>query len=124
MEGRPIAGQHAAVNANASVFSRSVFALADCRNLLRTGKPLLCKMLVPKADSQVYLTVNGRKMADFSKGFAKVLVYNGDYVRIDGLATEQKVRIAVETLGADLGIPDGLVVEGRGDRLEIGKIKF
>ena len=86
--------------------------------LLRERRALVVRMIQPKPDSAIYITVNGQRAGDFRRGDVRIVVYEGDYVEIDASASSQVANFVVNVPGGGLQYPeDGLVLEGR----EIGR---
>lgn len=92
---------------------------------LREGKSLVIRMIKPEQHSGIFVTINGEKSGDFGRGDVKVTVYDGDYVEIDTTGLADRARFVVNVPSGGLSWPlDGLVIEGSGTNLTIGKIKF
>lgn len=92
---------------------------------LRNSKVMIIRMIKPANDSNIFVTINGKVIDDFRKGEVKLTVYEGDYVEIDAGGQKEPVQFVVNVPSNALISPiDGLLLEGRGEILSIGKIKF
>jgi len=101
-------------------------AIKNYQNLLRKSEIIVIKMIKYPAHPNAFIMVNGKKVADFSKGDDnKLTVYDGDYVEIDATTMNRPVQFVIKVPENGLLSPqDGLVVEGAKMMIAVGKIKF
>ncbi|MGI6093435.1 MAG: hypothetical protein GX348_02775 [Veillonellaceae bacterium] len=91
----------------------------------RASKVLNLRLIKPQASSDICATVNGKVIDDFRKGSVRLIVYDGDYVEIDSTAFQGPVQAVVNVIGDKVEAPiDGLFLEGNGNMLPIGRVKF
>lgn len=106
-------------------FTEETTVLKSYQKLFRKSKIVLIHMVIQDYAPNVYVLVNGKKVADFSKGNSKIPVYDGDYIEIDATSLDQPVRFIINVPDKDLISPlDGLMIEGNKSILQIGIIKF
>lgn len=100
--------------------------IKNYQNLLRRSEVIVIKMITVPNNPNVFIMVNGKKVADFGKGDdSKLTVYDGDYVEIDATALSWPVQFVIKVPDNELLSPqDGLVVEGAKRLIAVGKIKF
>jgi len=97
----------------------------DYQNLLRKSEVIVIRMIKNSNNPNVFIMVNGKKIADFGKGDSKLTVYDGDYVEIDATALSWADQFVIKVPQNGLLSPqDGLVVEGAKTIIPVGKIKF
>lgn len=93
--------------------------------VLRQSRMIVIRMIQPRSRSDIYVMINGEKVADFGRGDVQLTVYDGDYVEIECSATDQVARFVVTVPSGGLLSPiDGLLVDQKGSVATIGKIKF
>jgi len=100
--------------------------IKNYQKLLRKSQVIVIKMINDSNNPNVFIMVNGKKIADFGKGDdSKITVYDGDYVEIDATALSRPVQFVIKVPGNGLLSPqDGLVMEGGKTIIAVGKIKF
>jgi len=92
---------------------------------LRHSKVVIIRMIQPANHSNIFVTVNGKVVDDFRKGEVKLTVYDGDYVEIDAVSHQEAAQFIINVPNSSLISPiDGLVLEGAGSLIPVGKIKF
>jgi hypothetical protein len=90
----------------------------------RKSKSLVLRMVEPKTSDDVWVMVNGAKIANFHDGEVNLLVYEGDYVEIDSSILYKKSRFIVKVPHGDLVTPtDGMTFDGVGSVIAVGKVK-
>lgn len=100
--------------------------VANRRHLLRDSREIVVRMVSPAAAAaDVYVVVNGERAGNFGSGEVTVTVYDGDYLEIDAGRLPSAGRFVVAVPGGGLDSPpNGVIVEGRGSALPVGKVKF
>jgi len=102
-----------------------ITVLKSYQNLLRRSKTIEIKNVTRAYCANAFIVINGKKIADLSKGNSQITVYDGDYIEIDVTAVDIPVQFVIKTADKGLLSPqDGLVVEGAKTILAVGKIKF
>lgn len=92
---------------------------------LRESRVLNLRLIKPGSSLDVRAVVNGKVVDDFRKGSIRLVVYDGDYVEVDATALHEPVQVIVNVIGNKIIAPiDGLYLEGNGNVLPIGKVKF
>lgn len=92
---------------------------------LREHKTITVRMIQPQQHAGVHVTVNGKRAGDFRRGQVELTVYEGDYLEIDAGALRQPGRFVVNAPEGGVAAPaDGLALEGQGEAIPIGKVKF
>ena len=92
---------------------------------LRASKVLNLRLIKPQASSDIFASINGKVIDDFRKGSVRLIVYDGDYVEIDSTTYQGPVQAVVNIIGDKVAAPvDGLLLEGNGMILTVGKVKF
>lgn len=90
----------------------------------RNSKSLVLRMIEPKASDDVWVMVNGEKMANFHNGEVNLVVYEGDYVEIDSSKLHKTARFVVKVPHGDLITPtDGMTFDEVGSVIAVGKVK-
>jgi hypothetical protein len=124
IEGDPVTWQTPLV-AEAPLVISEGSPVASRIHLLRENRLVVIRIVQPPAAAEVYPVINGERIGDFRTGEASVTVYDGDYLEIDASRLTVPGRFVVSVPGGGLEAPlDGLVVEGRGATVAIGKVKF
>lgn len=124
LEGEPVTWQTPLV-AEAPLVISEGSPVAGPFSRLRPGRTVVIRMVRPPAHPEVFVSVNGARAGDFAGGEARLTVYDGDYVEIDAGRLAAPGRFVVDVAGGGLESPtDGMVVEGRGAGLAVGKVKF
>ncbi|MDT8901184.1 hypothetical protein [Anaeroselena agilis] len=124
LEGDPVTWQTPLVAGRPLVISENA-PVASRINMLREHRLIVIRIVQPAAADDVYPVVNGERAGNFKNGEAAVTVYDGDYLEIDASRLPAAGRFVVTVPGGGLIAPlDGLVVEGRGAAVPIGKVKF
>ncbi len=124
LEGDPVTWQTPLVAETPLVISEGS-PVASRIQMLRENRIVVIRIVHPPAAADVYPVVNGERAGDFRSGEAAVTVYDGDYLEIDASRLNAVGRFVVAVPGGGLVSPlDGLVVEGRGEAVPIGKVKF
>lgn len=91
----------------------------------RIGKAIIIRMINPPRHNLVYVTINGQRGGDFSRGEVRLTVYDGDYVEIDASASQEQFRFTVDVPGTGVIAPlDGLILEAQGSLIPIGKVSI
>jgi len=99
--------------------------LKNYQNLLRKSEVIVIRMIENPNNSNAFVMVNGKKIADFAKGDSKLTVYDGDYVEIDATMLNRSAQFVIKVPNNGLLSPqDGLVVDGTKMIITVGKIKF
>ena len=100
--------------------------LKNYQKLLRRSQVIVIKMINDSNNPNIFIMVNGKKIADFGKGDdSKITVYDGDYVEIDATLLSRPVQFVIKVPEDGLLSPqDGLVMEGGKTIIAVGKIKF
>lgn len=124
LEGDPVTWQTPLV-AEAPLVISEGSPVASRIHMLRENRLVVIRIVHPAAAADVYPLVNGERAGDFKSGEASVTVYDGDYLEIDASRLPAAGRFVVTVPDGGLVSPlDGLVVEGRGAAVPIGKVKF
>lgn len=124
LEGDPVTWQTPLV-AEAPLVISEGSPVANRIQMLRENRLIIIRIVQPAAAADVYPVVNGERAGDFKNGEAAITVYDGDYLEIDASRLPAAGRFVVTVPGGGLVSPlDGLVVEGRGAAVPIGKVKF
>lgn len=124
LEGDPVTWQTPLVAETPLVISEGS-PVASRIQMLRENRLVVIRIVQPAAAADVYPVVNGERVGDFKSGEADVTVYDGDYLEIDAGSLSASGRFVVTVPDGGLVSPlDGLVVEGRGATVPIGKVKF
>lgn len=124
LEGDPVTWQTPLV-AEAPLVISEGSPVASRIHLLRENRPIVIRIVQPSAAAEVYPVINGERAGDFRTGEAALTVYDGDYLEIDASRLSVAGRFVVSVPDGGLETPfDGLVIEGRGAAVPIGKVKF
>lgn len=124
LEGEPVTWQTPLV-AEAPLIISEGSAVASRIQMLRENRLVVIRIVQPAAAADVYPIVNGERVGDFKSGEVAVTVFDGDYLEIDASRLPTAGRFVVAVPGGGLVSPlDGLLVEGRGAAVPIGKVKF
>lgn len=101
------------------------FPVANLLATQRQHKVFLVRMLIPARSSEVFVLVNGSRAGDFQKGELALTVYEGDYLEIDAQMLSVSGRFVLKVQEAGVVSPeDGLLLEGKGQVIPIGMVKF
>lgn len=99
--------------------------VANRHHILRDSRNVVVRMISPVGAADVYAVVNGERVGSFGGGEVVVTVYDGDYLEIDASRLPSAGRFVVAVPDGDLvSPPNGVIVEGRGATLPVGKVKF
>lgn len=99
--------------------------IAKSIRTLRSGKDITIRMITPSATSDAELTINGEIVANFAAEKVKVTVYDGDYVEIDVSKLKVPAQFIIDTHKGNMLMPlDGILLEGQGNIITIGKVIF
>jgi hypothetical protein len=91
----------------------------------RKSKSVILRMIKPQASDKAWVTVNGQKVTDFRYGETSVTVYEGDYLEINCDALSSPTQFVIKVPQHDLATPvDGILLEGTGSIITVGKVKF
>jgi hypothetical protein len=124
LEGDPVTWQTPLV-AEAPLVISEGSPVASRINLLRENRRVVVRIVQPPAAAEAYLVLNGERIGDFRTGEAAATVYDGDYLEIDAGRLPAAGRFVISVPDGGLETPlDGLVVEGRGAAVPVGKVKF
>lgn len=93
---------------------------------VRSSAVLTINWVNPWGKDAVFVTINGQNEGYFNRdGKMECKVYEGDYVEIDASHLDRNGQFVIHVSGDKVYFPvDGLVLEGKGTVLTIGKIKF
>jgi len=92
---------------------------------LREHHVVTVRMIKPSSHAEVHVTVNGKRSGDFRRGKVELTVYEGDYIEIDASALREPGRFVVNAPAGGVIYPaDGLSLEGQGEVIPVGKVKF
>ena len=93
-------------------------------NFVCQGQTMTIRM-IPANIQGVKLFINGKEETVFHDSDIKVSVYEGDYVEIDATKARDKVKFIVHVSSQKVVCPpDGLLLEGNGQVLTLGQVKF
>jgi hypothetical protein len=90
----------------------------------RKSRSLVLSMIEPQNSDDIWVMVNGAKIANFHDGEVSFLVYEGDYVEIDCSSLHKIARFIVKVPHDDLMTPtNGMTFDGVGSIIAVGKVK-